>query len=105
MNQYAISLGKVVDNILKNAKNKPAYLEMFSDWKIAVGENIASKSAPYKVINVGSKKILVIKSKKGYALELQHESQFILEKIHSFLKGHFFDQVKIIQMDANDQIN
>ena len=105
MEQCANSLSNVIDNILKNAENRPKYLEIFLDWEVAVGEIIASKSAPYKVINVGRKKVLFIKSKKGRALELQHESPVILEKIHQFLKGHFFDQIKIIQMDTNDKVN
>ena len=105
MDQYAVSLSSVVDNMLKNSENKPAYLGIFSNWEGAVGKNIASKSAPYKVVNAGNKKVLIIKSKKGCALELQHESPVVLEKIRQFLKGHFFDQIKIIQMDVNDQIN
>lgn len=103
MEACAIPLVNIVDNILDVAENKPGYLKIFLDWEKAVGKSIASKSMPHKVITSGAKKVLVLKSQKGYALEMQHQSQVILEKIHDFLQGSFFDQLRIIQMDVNDQ--
>ncbi len=103
MEPCAIPLANIVDNILDAAENKPEYLKIFLDWEKVVGKNIASKSKPHKVITAGTKKVLVLKSQKGYALEMQHQSQIILEKVHNFLKEHLFGQLRIIQMDINDQ--
>lgn len=105
MNQYAIPLANIVDDILGATENKPKYLRIFSDWECVVGKKIASISAPYRVVTAGSQKVLVLKCKKGHALQMQHQSQLVLEKVHGFLEKSFFSQLKIVQLDVNDQLN
>lgn len=99
---FADNVAEIADIVLEKLPQKPIYVSIFSDWEAVVGAELASKSAPYKVITQGEKKILVLKSKKGCSIELQHDYPRILEKTHKFLGKQVFSSIKIIQMDIND---
>ena len=94
--------GSIADFILKKLPKKPPYASLFSEWSAAVGEDFASISAPLKIVTQNDKKILVLKSKKGRSIELQHSSPQILRKIHHFLGKNVFSSVKIVQLDSDD---
>ena len=100
----AFAIGDIGSNILARAGKSPSYIEIFSDWKQVVGEEIAEMSSPHKVITNGNNKVLILKSQKGKAVELQHESQKILKKVHDFLGNIYFSQLKIIQIDTNEKL-
>jgi hypothetical protein len=100
----AYAIGEITDNLIKNVKNKPSYLEIFANWKSVVGEYVASVCVPYKIVKVPSNKMLILKAKKGYALEIQHESLKILEAINTFLGEVYFSRVHVIQTDLNDDL-
>lgn len=97
----ATNVSSVVDSIFKKLP-KNQYATLFSEWRSAVGEEFASIAAPLKVVIQNNKKILVLKSKKGRSIELQHSSQQILRKIHHFLGNDVFSLVKIVQLDGDD---
>lgn len=101
---FAENIGNITDGIFNKIANKPPYLPIFSDWKAAVGEDFAEKSVPYKVVTQGNKKILVIKSKKGCSVELQHSSVQLLANIHHFLGKPVFSFIKVIQMDIDESL-
>lgn len=98
----ASSVSSVAEDILNKLPKKPQYASLFSKWRTAVGDDFASISAPYKIVTQNDQKILVLKSKKGRSIELQHCSQQILRKIHYFLGKDVFSFVKIIQLDSDD---
>jgi hypothetical protein len=89
----------IADQLIAGNENKPDYLEIFSDWRAIVGEDIASVCAPCKVINIGKNKVLVLKTAKGRGLEIQHEICKILDSVHGFLKKNTFSHIKIIQSE------
>jgi hypothetical protein len=93
-------LGNLVTDFLENSKNRPTYLEIFQNWEQVVGTDIANVIRPYRVVNSGAQRILVLQSNKGLSTELMHESQNILNTIHKFLNETCFSQLKIIQNDA-----
>jgi hypothetical protein len=97
------SIGSISESLLKRSQI-PGYAAIFSDWNNIVGNDIGSISTPYKVVNIGAQKTLILKSKKGRSLELQHETQNILNKIHKFLGKVFFSQIRIIQVDVNEEL-
>ena len=99
---FAENIGSITNDIFRKIANKPQYISIFSDWTAAVGKEFAAKSLPYKVMTRGDKKILVIKSKKGYSVELQHCSVQILDNIHRFLGKSVFSFIKVIQMDIDE---
>lgn len=101
---FAEDIGSIAKVILDKFQKQTPYASIFADWKAVVGEKFASKSAPYKIITQGDKKILVLKSKKGCSVDLQHCSLQILEKIHKFLGKKIFSFIKIVQLDVNDSI-
>lgn len=101
---FAENIGSITDSILKKFQKELPYASIFTDWKEVVGEEFSSKSSPYKIITHCDKKVLVLKSKKGCSVELQHCSLQILEKVHKFLGQKAFSFIKIVQLDANDSL-
>ena len=97
-------IGSVAEKILANASKKPAYAALFSDWKKIVGENIAEVCFPEKVTVRGNKRALILKVKKGCSLEIQHESDNILNIINNFFGDKLFDNLVIFQMDFEEAI-
>ena len=102
---FAFAIGDIGNSILAKIAPPPTYIDVFLDWERVVGSEISEISSPHKILTNGSNKVLVIKVKKGKAVELQHESRRILEKVHNFLDGAtVFSHLKIIQMDFNEQL-
>jgi hypothetical protein len=97
------SAGTIARKIIENIHSKPAYFSMFFNWDTIVGRHYSSISYPYKVISNGiSERILLLKCKRGLAIEVQHESPIILDMIHNYLGHVFFSQLKVIQSDTNE---
>ncbi|GHU12908.1 hypothetical protein FACS189449_07460 [Alphaproteobacteria bacterium] len=95
----SVHVKSIVDSILKNVAGRH-YMAIFCDWRSVVGDYFNSISAPHKVTASGNKKILVLKAKRGFTLEIQHESDNILHMVHGFLGNTCFSAVKVIQMDS-----
>jgi hypothetical protein len=93
------SIESIIDSILANISNKPEYISIFYNWRRVVGNHYHSLSAPYRVLTYGKKKILLLKVKKGYALEIQYNSFNILGLVHKFLGKTYFSGIKVLQMD------
>jgi hypothetical protein len=68
-----------------------AIADLMQHWPAVVGERLASISRPERMKwpkTVGPEQqggILIIKSAPGHALDLQHETQLIIERINSYL--------------------
>ena len=95
----------VLRKIFENSPNKPKYLQIFENWSVIVGDYWASISVPQKIVNNGSQKILVLKTKRGCSLEIQHESEKILKIVNDFLGDKIFDSLLIFQMDFGETSN
>ena len=52
----------------------------------------------------GNKRALILKVKKGCSLEIQHESDNILNIINNFFGDKLFDNLVIFQMDFEEAI-
>ena len=98
------TVGSIASEIFEKTHGKPKYLALFTRWSEIVGENLAEICAPQKVSTQGNRKILVLKTKKGRSLEVQHESEKILRAINSFLENDIFDNLVIFQMDINEDL-
>ena len=108
------TVGSIASEIFEKTHGKPKYLALFPRWSEffanlrgdgeIVGENLAEICAPQKVSTQGNRKILVLKTKKGRSLEVQHESEKILRAINSFLENDIFDNLVIFQMDINEDL-
>ena len=98
------SIGSIASKILEESHGKPTYLNLFAQWSEVVGRNLADICAPQKVMSQGNRKILVLKTKKGCSLEVQHESEKILRTINKFLGKDVFDNLVIFQMDVNEEL-
>lgn len=99
----AVKIDIILNSILERSE-LPEYISVFNNWSTVVGEEVAEISHPYRVVKSGNKKVLILRSKKGKSLELQHESQKILNKIHNFLGEEVFSQIRIIQIDINESL-
>ena len=98
------TLGSIASEIFEKTRGKPNYLDLFTYWSEVVGENFAEMCAPQTVTSQGNQKILVLNTKKGCSLEVQHESEKILRAINGFLKNDVFDSLVILQMDVNEEL-
>lgn len=99
----AEKINVIFNSLLKHIP-MPNYAEIFNNWAAVVGNKAAEISSPYKVVTSGSKKILILRAKKGKSVELQHESQKIARKIDKFLGAETFSQVKVIQLDSDEKL-
>ena len=98
-------IGNIVESFLNKTQDRhPGYAEIFVNWEMVVGKTLAAKCMPYRVATNGSSRTLVLKSKKGCALELQHDTVKILQRVHQHLGKVYFAQIKIIQIDINDSL-
>lgn len=77
------------------------YFSIVSHWQEIVGADNAKILVPRNVSVNKGKKTLALEAPKGYALEIQHESQHVLDKIHNFLGKKYFSAIKILQMDRS----
>jgi hypothetical protein len=98
--QTSRPVSDISDDLIKKISGKPDYLEIFSNWKNIVGEEIASICEPHKATNRGSDKILILRTVKGRGLEVQHEACKILDLVNAFLKKKTFSQIKAIQTES-----
>jgi hypothetical protein len=85
------------------AKHGRAYAEILSHWPEIVGEKLAEVSSPERVKwpkaagADASGGTLIIRSAPGHALDLQHETPHIIERINTFLGFTAVATVKILQ--------
>lgn len=77
----------------------PDYTRVFLYWDEIVSKNISEFSFPDKILIIKNKNGLLIKSKKGYAVSLQHSSPQILKALNNYLNEDFFSFIKILQLD------
>ena len=88
----------IAENLIKNSVKEAKYMEIFLHWNEIVGQPFAELTSPYKITG-NTPKTLLIKAKKGYALQILHESVRILNAVNSYLNAQVFSQLKVIQAD------
>lgn len=91
-----LSAFDVAEKFLKN-QSKPQGLAVFQQWSEIVGESYAKITAPYKIITMARRNVLIIQAKLGYGIIIQHESWNILQLINKYLGHKYFSQIKVIQ--------
>lgn len=97
--ESTLKVSDIATNLIKNSVKESKYMELFSRWQEVVGQPFADLTTPYKITG-NNPKILIIKAKKGYALQILHESMRILNAVNSFLQSPIFSQIKVIQADG-----
>ncbi|MCR5225094.1 MAG: DciA family protein [Alphaproteobacteria bacterium] len=96
--ESTLKVSDIATNLIKNSVKESKYMELFSRWQEIVGQPFADLTTPHKITG-NNPKILIIKAKKGYALQILHESMRILNAVNSFLQSPIFSQIKVIQAD------
>jgi hypothetical protein len=85
------------------AKHGHAYADVLSHWPAIVGETLAEVSRPERIKwpkaagADASGGTLIIRGAPGHALDLQHETPHIIERINTFLGFTAIATVKILQ--------
>lgn len=98
MNQNSVVLiNNIAESLIKRSIKQPKYLDIFSRWAEIVDEKIFRLATPYKIVG-NTTKTLVIKVKRGYAIQIQHESVEILNAVNSYFNEKVFFQLKVIQL-------
>jgi hypothetical protein len=84
------------------ARHGHAYAEILSHWPEIVGENLAKVSTPERIKwpkaagTEASGGTLILRGAPGHALDLQHETPHIIERINTFLGFAAIATVKIL---------
>ena len=87
-------------------------IDLFQNWQNIVGEDLAPHSLPERIDpkknDEGIATLVICVSSGAFALEFQHKSQIIIEKINTFFGYKAIDKLKIVQNTAlgdNQNIN
>lgn len=81
-----------------------AEVEILANWKNIVGEDLAKYSLPQRIeFKVGSRNngtLYLMAASGGFAMEIQHRTPLILEKINTFFGYQAVAKIKLIQNDG-----
>lgn len=81
-----------------------AEVEILANWKNIVGEDLAKYSLPQRIeFKVGSRNngtLYLMAASGGFAMEIQHRTPLILEKINTFFGYQAVSKLKLIQNDG-----
>ena len=96
------SIGSIFRPIIKDALSSEDLVEVdiMLNWIDIVGENIAAYSRPIKAVydNKSDKRVLNIDVPVGgFALEIQHKEQYILDKVNSYFGYRAIHKLKVNQ--------
>ena len=96
------SLGSIFRPIIKDALSSDDLIEVdiMLNWVDIVGENISAYSRPLKAVydNKINQRILNIDVPVGgFALEIQHKEQYLLNKINSYFGYRAIHKIKVNQ--------
>lgn len=94
------SLQNIIDALIPI--ELPNYAKIFSDWKLIINKKLAEITIPYKIITEKNKNVLIIQSKKGFGIEVQHCIPEILQALNAYLKEDFFSYIKVAQIDDEE---
>lgn len=93
-------VGTIAENLLSKADRNP-FVEVFTNWRDIVGEEIADVLTPYKITTIIGRNLLVLKANDGCPAELQHQSMQIIDLLNQHFKSKIFSVVRVIK-DIND---
>lgn len=99
------SLGSIFRPIIKDALSSDDLVEVdiMLNWVDIVGENISAYSRPIKATydnKINQRLLYIDVPVGGFALEIQHKEQYILDKINSY-----FGYQSIHKLKVNQNIN
>ena len=81
-----------------------AEVEILSNWKDIVGEDLAKYSLPQRIeFKAGTRNngtLHLMAASGGFAMEIQHRATLILEKINTFFGYQAVSRLKLIQNDG-----
>lgn len=81
-----------------------AEVEILTNWKNIIGEDLAKYSLPQRIeFKPGSRNngtLYLMAASGGFAMEIQHRSTLILEKINTFFGYQAVSRIKLIQNDG-----
>lgn len=89
------SFSTAAEVLINNRKSQPVYTYIFTDWNSIVGERFALVSKPSGICKQNNEKILVIEVAREHALELQHETQTILNAVNRAIGSQYFSRIKV----------
>lgn len=90
-------LSNIAESLIKESNLNPTVSDIFVNWDKIVGEELASCIEPHKVVKMSGSNILIVKSKNGCAIEVQHDSLLIIEKLNTYLHDKVFSVIRVIQ--------
>lgn len=99
---FAQSMDKLLAKVTAPALQKHGYLKarLFTQWTEIVGEEMAQKCKPHKLVfpqKTNADGALTLKVQNGFALEIQHSEPLILEKIAIYFGYRAVEQIRIEQ--------
>ncbi len=90
-------LSNIAESLIRESELNPTVSDIFVKWDKIVGEDLARCIEPHKVIKMNGSNILVVKSKRCCAIEIQHDSLQLIEKLNKYFKDDLFSVVRVIQ--------
>jgi hypothetical protein len=99
---FSQSLDKILPQIVAPALQKHGYVKarLMVHWQEIVGIEIAAKAIPNQLVFPPHKRIqgtLTLRVKTGFALEVQHLENIILEKIAIYFGYRVVERIRLEQ--------
>ncbi len=89
-------LSNIAEALIEESNLNPTISDIFVNWDEIIGENLAQYVEPHKVIKMNGFNILIVQAKNCCAMEIQHDSLQIIEKLNEYLKQDFFSAIRVI---------
>ena len=103
------SIGKLIEPLVKkhSQSNIISHSKLVSIWETIVGEDIARKVQPIKIMPVkgGQKNILHLGMNGPYMAEISLQTQDIIEKINAIYLKEVISKIKLYRLHNTDKKN
>ncbi len=90
-------LSNIAESLVKESNLNPTISDIFVKWEEIVGEEFSSHIEPHKVVKMNGETILIVKCKNCCAIEVQHDSLQIIDKLNKYFQQKIFSVVRVIQ--------
>ena len=103
------SIGTLIEPLVKrhDRENIISFSKLAGIWKTIVGDDIARKAQPIKIIPIkgGKKNILHIGMNGPYMAEISLQTHDIIERINSFYSKEVINKIKLYRLNYIDKKN